>query len=250
MAEEFLRQLLRAENRIRSDEDHKCIICMEECGIMSPETGLVEFAIRLPVCNHIVGSGCIRKWLQSNNTCPMCRHVFFRESDHHLERDIVEGQRDRVHTNPARTVRSRILTGPLDGLLQFLTVMGGLCDNRCSQLGLPPNVARLARYVLSNLLEPGSSSSDLLEGHDNHCILAVSIDISTYLAGDPRYPREIAAAVEDVEAQQIRDVYNLLMQRRAIDEEAIRYEGYEILNTDTRRFIWPPHGNEMGIRRR
>lgn len=71
MAEAFLRQLLQNHNRVDSDEEQKCVICLEECRKMNQETGLIELAIRLPACKHVVGSGCISQWLRSNNTCPI-----------------------------------------------------------------------------------------------------------------------------------------------------------------------------------
>ena len=78
MAEAFVNQLLRVENRVqRSDQ---CIICLTECESLCPKTGIVEYEIRLP-CNHTVGSRCIAKWLDpagvASNSCPMCRYVFF-----------------------------------------------------------------------------------------------------------------------------------------------------------------------------
>lgn len=37
-----------------------------------------EIAVRLPCCSQIIGSKCIKEWLQGNghNTCPLCRHRF------------------------------------------------------------------------------------------------------------------------------------------------------------------------------
>ena len=74
--ENFLHNLLRVENRVHSDST-LCHICMQDCGIISTETGAVEYALRLPGCSHVFGSICITTWLQSNNSCPMCRRIFF-----------------------------------------------------------------------------------------------------------------------------------------------------------------------------
>ena len=82
MAEAFRSQLLRDENRVHSDQP--CMICYTQCDTPCPETGTVEWEVRLP-CRHTVGSTCISKWLDpsgaANNTCPMCRYVFFDVDD-------------------------------------------------------------------------------------------------------------------------------------------------------------------------
>lgn len=59
MDEAFLRELLQVHNSAQSEVKQDCIICMEECGTMNQEAGLLELAIRLPFSQHIVGSGCI-----------------------------------------------------------------------------------------------------------------------------------------------------------------------------------------------
>ncbi|KAM0804381.1 hypothetical protein BDR22DRAFT_885641 [Usnea florida] len=50
--------------------------CLEECGSLSSETGIIECSIRLP-CNHLVGSHCLVTWFHHNNSCPICRREFF-----------------------------------------------------------------------------------------------------------------------------------------------------------------------------
>ena len=80
MAGAFRSQLLRDENRVQPCSDQPCMICLTKCDTLCPETGTVEWEVRLP-CEHTVGSICITKWLDpsgaANNTCPMCRYVFF-----------------------------------------------------------------------------------------------------------------------------------------------------------------------------
>ena len=80
MAAAFLAQLLRNENVVQPTSNERCIICLTECGTLCPESGIVEWLVRLP-CNHTVGSSCIAKWLGSTdaaqNSCPCCRAVFF-----------------------------------------------------------------------------------------------------------------------------------------------------------------------------
>ncbi|KAF6235451.1 hypothetical protein HO173_006134 [Letharia columbiana] len=75
---QFVSQLLRRENSVQVEEGQECLICKEEYGARSSETGTAERQIRLP-CNpkHTVGSKCITAWLQAHNTCPVCRYEFF-----------------------------------------------------------------------------------------------------------------------------------------------------------------------------
>ncbi|WVZ04520.1 hypothetical protein V8G54_025326 [Vigna mungo] len=52
---------------IEEKTEDSCSICLEELAIGSR-------AIRLPhPCSHIFHSHCIKKWLNINHTCPLCR---------------------------------------------------------------------------------------------------------------------------------------------------------------------------------
>ena len=246
MAEAFLRQLLQNENRVPSDEEQKCIICLEECGTMHLGTGLLELAIRLPFCKHIVGSGCIAQWLRSNNTCPMCRHIFFpAQSRPYLEHGIMEGQADSVQTNRAQTVRGQIFSGPISGVLDFLGEIGHLCDRYCTQLGLRPGIAHLAGGIFANIVDPGPSNA-ILQHHSDDALIAVSIYIASHFAGHPRCSLEISTVMDDVGWLHICNTYNLLRDQSRITDNGIRDELNEDLNVQT--LTWPPHGDEMTAR--
>ena len=117
MAEAFRSQLLRDKNRVQPCSDQPCMICLTQCDTLCPETGTVEWEVRLP-CKHTVGSICITKWLDpsgaANNTCPMCRYVFFpKQPRPHLEHGIFDGD----DLTPAAVLASNdsepIDTGPL-----------------------------------------------------------------------------------------------------------------------------------------
>lgn len=49
-----------------------CTICYGDFDIETPE-GTIEQAVRLPVCNHVFGSLCLRTWLEDSDKCPYCR---------------------------------------------------------------------------------------------------------------------------------------------------------------------------------
>ena len=93
MAEAFLDGLLQTTNITQSD-DQNCVICLQETGKISRETGYVELLVRLP-CTHLVGSGCISRWLTENNSCPICRREFFPAQPRpYLEHGVMDGQGD------------------------------------------------------------------------------------------------------------------------------------------------------------
>lgn len=105
MAEAFINQLLRIENSIQPHSSGEpCIICLTECGTLSPDDGIVEWEIRLP-CKHTVGSRCIATWLNptgaANNSCPLCRYVFFPAQPRpYLEHGVFEdGQIDEADSD-------------------------------------------------------------------------------------------------------------------------------------------------------
>lgn len=51
-----------------------CMICMEQLVDIkySQDRRGREHPLRMP-CGHVFGSGCLKHWLQSKNTCPVCR---------------------------------------------------------------------------------------------------------------------------------------------------------------------------------
>ncbi|KAG6004212.1 hypothetical protein E4U21_001320 [Claviceps maximensis] len=54
------------------EDDKTCVICYNDYGMASPE-GVIEVAMRLPLCKHVFGDHCIKKWLENSDSCPYCR---------------------------------------------------------------------------------------------------------------------------------------------------------------------------------
>ena len=241
MAEQFLRQLLGTQNQVSSDEKHsQCSICLEKCGEMSHETGLIELPVRLP-CQHIVGSGCISHWLQTNNTCPMCRRVFFpAQSDPDTaELDIIEMPADGPPPAQDLTTRGLILSGPAVSCLGYLREMRRLCDDYCTRLHLQPGIATIAVVLFCNLLTPGPSNV-VLQDCSNDLVVAMSIYIASSLACQPRSPEEISAAIPGVDHSQILKYYghlNIVMDREAMIDEGTRSDLRDDFNIDA--LYWP-----------
>ena len=69
----FVEQLPVADENEYSDET-SCGICMEDYG----STDDPESLARLP-CGHLLGRRCIGRWLETCNTCPLCRRVLYEE---------------------------------------------------------------------------------------------------------------------------------------------------------------------------
>lgn len=90
MAETFLSQLLIDDNRVESEVNSQCCVCLERYGTLK-EGGTTECEIRLP-CKHTIGSICVWTWLktENHNTCPQCREVLF-PADPDPEHDMMEG---------------------------------------------------------------------------------------------------------------------------------------------------------------
>ncbi|KAG6114398.1 hypothetical protein E4U31_004958 [Claviceps sp. LM219 group G6] len=55
-----------------AENEKTCVICYNDYGAASPE-GVVEAPTRLPLCKHIFGDLCIKKWLGDSDSCPYCR---------------------------------------------------------------------------------------------------------------------------------------------------------------------------------
>lgn len=80
MLEDFLSQLLTPQNCVQTEEGEFCSVCLQEYHTLSSTSGAVELAIRLP-CHHIIGSVCMKTWLQTSNTCPICRYELYPAGD-------------------------------------------------------------------------------------------------------------------------------------------------------------------------
>ncbi|KAG6017497.1 hypothetical protein E4U43_001033 [Claviceps pusilla] len=76
-----IQSLERLETCSLKENEKTCVICYNDYGVASPE-GVVETAVRLPLCKHIFGYHCIKKWLEDSDSCPYCRSKLQPESKH------------------------------------------------------------------------------------------------------------------------------------------------------------------------
>lgn len=192
------------QNSIQLPDD-RCLICLEGYGTLSRESGTIEVAIQLP-CSHTVGSACIATWLKTNNTCPVCRHEFFPAQPRpYLEHGIMDDDEERDDFDDDEEHEEHEESDD-DEDREAIRELNG---DYCAQLGLDLGIAMVSDVIFHNL----SRSLHLSEGHNNHCLVSVSIYIASHLIHAPRSPREIAA-VTDVQADHIRFTFDNIFPHR------------------------------------
>ena len=219
MAEAFRSQLLREANRVQPPSGQPCMICLTQCDTLCPETGAVEWEIVLP-CKHTVGSICIIKWLDpsgaANNTCPMCRYVFFPPQPRpnfdleFLEDDLTPAavlalnDSEPVDTGPAfitfdpyvESDMSRESESPVDGeeerMSRDLETIKTTCEIYCRELDLDSNPTVMA--VSQHLAIKHYHSWLFLDSSGAH-IVAFIVLVASHLMGVPRSLLQVSRAL-------------------------------------------------------
>ena len=83
LARAFLEALPIVKKEELPENSQICHICKElfDAPNVVPEmTDIAEVPVKLP-CNHIMGEDCLKKWLENNNSCPLCRNNLFGQSN-------------------------------------------------------------------------------------------------------------------------------------------------------------------------
>ena len=244
MAEAFRSQLLRDENRVQPCSDQPCMICLTQCDTLCPETGIVEWEVRLP-CKHTVGSSCITKWLDpsgaANNTCPMCRYVFFPKRPRpYLEHGIFDGDDltpaavlasdDSEPTDTGPSSESESVTSSDsehiadeeedDRSLDFETIRA-LCETYCQRLDLAssPRVMAVSEHLARKIYV------GWLSGHRLPHLVAFAVLLVSHIMGVSRSLFQVAR-VADVDDRVVFDHYRFFLhlglnRDRLLDEEIL-----------------------------
>lgn len=193
MSREFLAQLLRSENRVIADPSQICHICLQECGSISSEIGVIECPIRLP-CSHVLGSVCIATWLKTENTCPTCRREFFPAQprlhgpeDSDDEDDGDEGEEIDDETG------NRLVD---------------ICDELELRLHLSFHLHGIIADMASNILLKIPR-----EGHSLRCAAVLSLHILSHIFEDPKSLYDLSL-VSDVRVPDSRALYRTLYPDR------------------------------------
>ena len=199
---------------------------------MSRETGLVELQVRLP-CKHVVGSGCIAVWLGTNNSCPMCRRVFFpaHREQYNQDIDVLDQEEDYqdswVDQEEEEDTEEMLLEN---------------CRIFSIQLLLDSTTIRIAQMITKNTwrIYPFCELIDNVCDDNAVRLIGLAIYIASSFTGHPRSPREISE-VRDVDGNelgvngdQIRDHYHLIhgQRERLIDDVVIE-------SLEGRDIVWP-----------
>lgn len=174
----------------------------------SSDTGIIECQIRLP-CNHTLGSACIAKWLKSNNTCPVCRHVFFpRPADDDDDDDDVDDDDDESQiVRSGRTSPVYIDTDD-EGYDEHLSTRVARAA-RISELTFSYSAAlhlNASITICSHGIAEKCGSLNSLPGRSEASIAAASVYMASHIGLQPRTLREISQLADNTEGT-IQTVY-------------------------------------------
>lgn len=223
MAEQFLSQLLRMENKVDCDPSPQCYICLEECDAISQETGIVEWGIRLP-CSHVCGSACITTWFRSNNTCLVCRREFFPpqisdEDDAMIGNEIDEESEDS-HEDDAMTddeigeeSEDSDEDEDSDGNEDYYhrhQYLLDMCRSLQRRLGLSHRLAKMTTDMAAYM-----RYGDNYRGYNKRCAAVVAMFMVSHIMHEARSLNDVSQAVRvpgvsDITADHIRQVYRLV----------------------------------------
>lgn len=158
----------------------------------SSETGVIECEISLP-CSHRVGSACIATWLRTNNTCPVCRRVFFPAQPRpYLEGDVLEDDGvDSMDDEPLET----------DGWPRLSENTIFLCHRFREDLGLSLNALNIALQMA----EYFDSSMDF--DYSPLVTVSTTLYMASHMMNEHRSPLEIFYS-SGIETQSIRRAYS------------------------------------------
>ncbi|MCJ1460590.1 hypothetical protein MMC28_010972 [Mycoblastus sanguinarius] len=85
MADQYLKTTLAIPVDKIPENDRVCVICTTTYGKRS-EDNIIEHALKMRKCGHVIGNYCIRKWFETSNSCPFCRdELFEKERDENGE---------------------------------------------------------------------------------------------------------------------------------------------------------------------
>ena len=168
-------------------------------GSLSSETGIIECLIRLP-CSHLIGSHCIATWLHDNNTCPVCRRVFFPAQPRPHPGHGVIVNRDGDDAGELSRDDAVVL---LYHEVERIEMISGM-------LGVSPAVCQL-----SMLIGRLSFHFDALRGSSRVARAAMSVFAASHLLGHPVTLDQLARVVERTR-RSIYDTYRLFYPERHI----------------------------------
>ena len=204
MSAEFLAKILKIENSLKSSSDQPCCICLQDFGTLSPETGVIECGVALPCCIASVGSSCIATWLRTNNTCPVCRRVFFpAQPREYLEHGIMADLDPDFSSAQSQRTPEHSIMEDVDPCRPER-----VWHDICSALGLSDRIVTFAWQLTFRL-----NSMESFEDDPMDCLSGVAIYIMSHILGEPRALGIIADAVR-TDPDDLDRVYRALHPKR------------------------------------
>lgn len=173
----------------------------------SSETGVIECEVRLP-CSHRVGSACITTWLRSNNTCPICRKVFFpAQQGQVLEWDVMENEDES----------SDSMIDGWEGESDTAYLIHQACIMFCAELGLSSNTSHVVWQIVQHL----DNNRDM--GSHTGSIQAIALHVATHIMNEHRSLEEISR-VSGIRAETIGRDYRQIhpIREQLIGSDIIR----------------------------
>ncbi|KAF6225898.1 hypothetical protein HO133_009901 [Letharia lupina] len=160
-----------------------------------------------------VGSACIAIWLRTNNTCPVCRRVFFaaqpppyldsipfEDEDSEIEDEPVsleDGPLELMYEPVPATVRWAYVTTDIDYL----------CDAFCEELAVSHNTFNVAREMAQRL------ALSMGEHHTPGYIVSVTFYMVTHIMNERRSLEEIWG-IANVQTEEIHQAYRRIHPTR------------------------------------
>ncbi len=192
-------------------------------------TGVIECEIRLP-CSHRVGSACIARWLRTNNTCPVCRRVFYPAVAGQLSiRDDQWEEENLIHEGPA----AEHVTDSAEHLARSL----------CEELDLTQDASDLACQMAGPL-------GDLYPSYHAHSprnTVAATLYIVTHFKNEHRSLEEISR-ISGIRVEDIRRVYRYFWPIRdeLIEQQLPELEGLSGCYVHNVLDLLPPPNTDDG----
>ena len=77
-AQTFVSNLPVVDTATLDEDEQHCKICCSK--YYTSQGSIAEGPVELP-CKHVFGEGCLKTWLSTHNSCPICRHALFSTTE-------------------------------------------------------------------------------------------------------------------------------------------------------------------------
>ena len=264
MADDFLSRILTEDNRVDSEVNAWCCVCLEPYGTLK-ERGETECEVRLP-CNHTIGSICAWTNFKTNNKneCPQCRYVFFpADPNPDFEDDdmedvtpslpesrsvldlsddaMTESSDDDDESDPESPEDDTVPELFDEDAETFPDELTGCCVNLFGTEDAVTEVISVAEPIVDALK---AADHNLTDGFSLDTIAATTIYIASHLLGRPRSSREVARQLR-ADEYLVSSLYtNIYDNKEDLVDLMETYDENGVLD-DLIPLSWPPLSPEI-----